>query len=204
MNENPMEQVEQTPETPAEEPVPAPEQKKGLSENAKEWIKDILIAIVVAFLVLQFIKPTIVQEHSMENTLVANDYLFISKQSYRLFGDPQRGDIIVFHSSLTTSDGSEKLLVKRIIAIPGDTISITGGVVYINGEPQDEPYTKDGYTNTEMDEVYVPEGKLFCMGDNRQNSRDSRDSAIGLVDYDDVLGKAVFRLFPFSRIGGLY
>ena len=115
MNENPMEQVEQTPETPAAEPVPAPEQKKGLSENAKEWIKDILIAIVVAFLVLQFIKPTIVQEHSMENTLVANDYLFISKQSYRLFGDPQRGDIIVFHSSLTTSDGSEKLLVKRII-----------------------------------------------------------------------------------------
>jgi len=204
MNENPMEQVEQIPETPAEEPVPAPEQKKGLSENAKEWIKDILIAIVVAFLVLQFIKPTIVQEHSMENTLVANDYLFISKQSYRLFGDPQRGDIIVFHSSLTTSDGSEKLLVKRIIAIPGDTISITGGVVYINGEPQDEPYTKDGYTNTEMDEVYVPEGKLFCMGDNRQNSRDSRDSAIGLVDEDDVLGKAVFRLFPFSRIGGLY
>ena len=204
MNENPMEQVEQTPETPAEEPVPAPEQKKGLSENAKEWIKDILIAIVVAFLVLQFIKPTIVQEHSMENTLVANDYLFISKQSYRLFGDPERGDIIVFHSSLTTSDGSEKLLVKRIIAIPGDTISITGGVVYINGEPQDEPYTKDGNTNTEMDEVYVPEGKLFCMGDNRQNSRDSRDSAIGLVDEDDVLGKAVFRLFPFSRIGGLY
>ena len=204
MNENPMEQVEQTPETPAEEPVPAPEQKKGLSENAKEWIKDILIAIVVAFLVLQFIKPTIVQEHSMENTLHPNDYLFISKQSYRLFGDPQRGDIIVFHSSLTTSDGSEKLLVKRIIAIPGDTISITGGVVYINGEPQDEPYTKDGYTNTEMDEVYVPEGKLFCMGDNRQNSRDSRDSAIGLVDEDDVLGKAVFRLFPFSRIGGLY
>ncbi len=204
MNENTMEQFEQTPETPAEEPVPAPEQKKGLSENAKEWIKDILIAIVVAFLVLQFIKPTIVQEHSMENTLVANDYLFISKQSYRLFGDPQRGDIIVFHSSLTTSDGSEKLLVKRIIAIPGDTISITGGVVYINGEPQDEPYTKDGYTNTEMDEVYVPEGKLFCMGDNRQNSRDSRDSAIGLVDEDDVLGKAVFRLFPFSRIGGLY
>ena len=202
-----VETIEEKTEAPAipEQPLEQSEEpQKGLSENAKEWIKDILIAIVVAFLVLQFIKPTIVQEHSMENTLVANDYLFISKQSYRLFGDPQRGDIIVFHSSLTTSDGSEKLLVKRIIAIPGDTISITGGVVYINGEPQDEPYTKDGYTNTEMDEVYVPEGKLFCMGDNRQNSRDSRDSAIGLVDEDDVLGKAVFRLFPFSRIGGLY
>ena len=190
--------AEPQPEQPQEEP------KKGLSENAKEWIKDILIAIVVAFLVLQFIKPTIVQEHSMENTLQPNDYLFISKQSYRLFGDPQRGDIIVFHSVLTTADGAEKLLVKRIVALPGDTISITGGVVYINGEPQDEPYTKDGYTNTEMDEITIPDGKLFCMGDNRQNSRDSRDQLIGLVDEGDVLGKAVLRLFPFSRFGGLY
>ena len=183
---------------------PQEEPQKGLSENAKEWIKDILIAIVVAFLVLQCIKPTIVQEHSMENTLKPNDYLFISKQSYRLFGDPQRGDIIVFHSVLTTADGAEKLLVKRIIALPGDTIYITGGVVYVNGEPQDEPYTKDGYTNTEMEEILIPEGKLFCMGDNRQNSRDSRDPLIGFVDEDDVLGKAVLRLFPFSKFGGLY
>ena len=196
--------LNETVEIIEEQAEAAEESKKGLSENAKEWIKDILIAIVVAFLVLQFIKPTIVQEHSMENTLQPNDYLFISKQSYRLFGDPQRGDIIVFHSVLTTADGAEKLLVKRIVALPGDTISITGGVVYINGEPQDEPYTKDGYTNTEMDEITIPEGKLFCMGDNRQNSRDSRDQLIGLVDEDDVLGKAVLRLFPFSRFGGLY
>ncbi len=140
----------------------------------------------------------------MENTLKPNDYLFISKQSYRLFGDPQRGDIIVFHSVLTTADGAEKLLVKRIIGLPGDTVFITGGVVYVNGEAQDEPYTKDGYTSTEMSEVTVPEGQLFCMGDNRQNSRDSRDPLIGFVDEDEVLGKAVLRLFPFSRFGGLY
>ena len=202
-----VETIEEKTEAPAipEQPLEQSEEpQKGLSENAKEWIKDILIAIVVAFLVLQFIKPTIVQEHSMENTLKPNDYLFISKQSYRLFGDPQRGDIIVFHSVLTTADGAEKLLVKRIIALPGDTIYITGGVVYVNGEPQDEPYTKDGYTNTEMEEVTVPEGQLFCMGDNRQNSRDSRDPLIGFVDEDDVLGKAVLRLFPFSKFGGLY
>ncbi|MBR0516511.1 MAG: signal peptidase I [Firmicutes bacterium] len=202
-----VETIEEKTEAPAipEQPLEQSEEpQKGLSENAKEWIKDILIAIVVAFLVLQFIKPTIVQEHSMENTLKPNDYLFISKQSYRLFGDPQRGDIIVFHSVLTTAEGAEKLLVKRIIALPGDTICITGGVVYVNGEPQDEPYTKDGYTNTEMEEVTVPEGQLFCMGDNRQNSRDSRDPLIGFVDEDDVLGKAVLRLFPFSKFGGLY
>ena len=175
-----------------------------LSDNAKEWIKDIGTAVVIAFLVLQFIKPTIVQEHSMENTLEGGDYLFVSKQSYHLFGEPQRGDIIVFHSSLTTAAGKEKLLVKRIIAIPGDTISITGGTVYINGEPQTEDYTKDGYTDTEMEEITIPEGKLFCMGDNRQNSADSRDSRIGLVDMDDVMGKVVFRLLPLSKIGGLY
>ncbi len=204
MNENPGEQTVEIIEEQQEPQSPAPEETGGLSENAKEWIKDILIAIIVAFVVLQFIKPTIVQEHSMENTLHENDYLFISKQSYHLFGEPQRGDIIVFHSPLTTSDGSEKLLVKRIIAIPGDTIYIEDGTVYINGEPQDEPYTKDGYTQSDMDEVSVPEGKLFCMGDNRQNSRDSRDKLIGLVDYDDVMGKAVLRLFPFSRFGGLY
>lgn len=176
-----------------------------LSDNAKEWIKDIGIAVVIAVVILQFIKPTIVQEHSMENTLQPNDYLFVSKQSYKLFGgEPQRGDIIVFHSSLTTASGKEKLLVKRVIAIPGDTISITGGVVYINGDPTEENYTKDGYTDTEMAEVTVPEGSLFCMGDNRQNSADSRDSRIGFVDESLIMGKVVFRLLPFSKIGSVY
>ena len=173
--------------------------------NTREWIKDIGIALILALVFLQFITPTIVREHSMENTLQQNDYVFVSRRHYTwLKNDIQRGDIIVFRSDLTTAGGSEKLLVKRVIGLPGETVSISDGSVFINGEAIDAGYTKDGYTNTEMDEVYVPEGKLFCMGDNRQNSRDSRDSAIGLVDEDDVLGKAVFRLFPFSRIGGLY
>lgn len=176
-----------------------------LSDNAKEWIKDIGLAVIIAVLILQFIKPTIVQEHSMENTLKSGDYLFVSKQSYKLFGkDPGRGDIIVFHSSLTTAAGKEKLLVKRVIAVPGDTISISNGVVYLNGDPLIEGYTKDGYTDTDLSEITIPEGKLFCMGDNRQNSADSRDSRIGLVDDDLILGKVVFRLFPFNKIGGLY
>lgn len=173
-----------------------------MSENLKEWIKDIVIAIIIAVIILQFVKPTIVREHSMENTLIENDYLFVSKQHYR-FHDYQRGDIIVFQSDLESNTGSKKLLIKRIIAVPGETIQITGGKVYIDGEAIEEDYTKDGYTDTEMAPLLVPEDSLFCMGDNRQNSADSRSASIGFVPFDRVIGKAVFRLFPFHSIGML-
>lgn len=166
----------------------------------KEWIKDIGIAVIIGILLLQVIKPTIVKEHSMEPTLHSNDYIFLSKQAYR-FGTPEYGDIIVFHTDLTREDGKEKLLIKRIVALGGDTVSITGGVVYRNGEPVNEAYTLDGYTATEMEEITVPEGHAFVMGDNRQNSIDSRDPRVGFLDLGEVVGKAVFRLYPFRDIG---
>ena len=171
-----------------------------MSEDLKEWIKDIGVALVVGLLLIQFIKPTIVKEHSMEPTLQENNYIFLSRQAYTLFGEPERGDIVVFHTDLRTVDGKEKSLVKRIIGLPGETVSIKGGVVYINGEPLEEDYTLDGYTNTELEEVVVPEGELFCMGDNRQNSIDSRDSSVGCVPIDQIIGKAVLRLYPFNEI----
>jgi len=176
-----------------------------LSENAKEWIKDIVTAIIIAVVVLQFIMPTIVREHSMENTLNEHDYLFVSKKAYTWFGEPQRGDIIVFQSALLNEQtGKDKLLIKRIIALPGDTISIHDGVTYVNGEAVVDTFTKDGYTLTEMPEQTVPENCLFCMGDNRQNSADSRDARIGCVDMDLVKGKAVVRLWPLSGFGSVY
>ncbi len=175
-----------------------------MSSNLKEWIRDIAVAIVVAVVILQFVQPTIVREHSMENTLAENDYLFVSKRAYKGGSDPARGDIIVFHSELTRENGAEKLLIKRVIGIAGDTIEVADGQVIRNGEVLYEPYIKDGWTNMPIEETEVPEGYLFVMGDNRLNSADSRDSRIGLVAVDKVMGKAVFRLFPFSRIGGIY
>ena len=175
-----------------------------ISEDLKEWLKDISISIICAAVILTFIKPTIVKEHSMENTLHENDYLFISRQAYTLFGDVERGDIIIFPSQLKTSGGKAKTLIKRVIAIPGDTIAIVDQKVILNGEVLEEDYIKDGYTDTELEEMKIPAGKIFVMGDNRQNSSDSRSKSVGLVDIDSILGKAVFRLFPFSRIGGLY
>ena len=83
----------------------------------KAWIRDIAIALLLAVVILQFIKPTIVKESSMEPTLHNNDYILLSKQSYTLFGEPQRGDIIVFHTALKTDTGREKLLIKRVIGL---------------------------------------------------------------------------------------
>ncbi len=168
----------------------------------KEIIKDVIIAAIIALLVIQFVRPTIVKESSMENTLNENNYIFLNKQAYT-FGEPEHGDIIVFHSSLTREDGSEKLLIKRIVGLPGDTVKISDNCVYINGELLHESYIKEqGVVPGEL-EVTVPEGELFVMGDNRRVSIDSRYEEVGCVKIDDVVGKAFFRLYPFKDIGKL-
>ena len=177
---------------------------KTKKENIMEWIKDLVIALILALVFLQFIMPTIVRQHSMENTLEQNDYVFVSKKAYTWFGQEMKlGDIIVFNSDLETETGSKKLLVKRIIGVAGDSVEIKGGYVYLNGKPLQEDYTKDGYTGGEMAEVTVPEGHIFVLGDNRQNSTDSRSESVDFVRVDAVCGKVVLRIFPLSRFGGV-
>ena len=178
--------------------------EKDTRSKTLEWIKDLGLAVIIAFVILQLVTPTLVREHSMENTLQQNDYLFVSRRHYSWFGnDLKRGDIITFSTELTTSMGFKKTLIKRIIGIPGDKVAISDGIVYINGEAQVEPYTKDGYTSGTVSEVTVPEGYVFVLGDNRLNSTDSRSSALGFVDINTIRGKAVFRLFPLSKAGKL-
>ncbi|QIB70182.1 signal peptidase I [Aminipila butyrica] len=165
----------------------------------KGFIKEILIAVVIALVIMQFIKPTIVKESSMEPTLYANNYVLLNKQAYR-FGQPERGDIIVFHTGLKLENGKEKMLIKRVIGLPGEAITIRDGLVSINGEPLDEEYTKDGFTDGDVENLVIPEGEMFVMGDNRLVSVDSRVAEVGCVKIDDVLGKAFVRLYPFNQI----
>lgn len=169
-------------------------------KELKEWVKDILIAVIIAVIILQFIKPTFVRETSMMPTLQEYNFLFLSKQAYH-FGEPKRGDIIVFHTKLKTQTGDEKMLIKRVIGLPGDSITIEDGNVYINGKEQDQSFTLEGYTSGDVKDRVVPEGSLFVMGDNRQNSIDSRDPNVGFVKISRVYGKAVFRLYPFNEMG---
>ena len=169
------------------------------------WVKEIIIAIIIAIIVMQFIKPTIVKQRSMEPNFHTNDYLLVSKQSYKLFHqNPEMGDVIIFETEMKTENGDDKLLIKRVIGVPGDVISIKDGKVYVNGIEIDDSYTNDGTTNGEIEDLVVPEGKVFCLGDNRLVSVDSRSSDIGFVDYSQIIGKAVFRLFPIKDFGTIY
>lgn len=163
-----------------------------------DFIKSLVIATVAAMLIITFVFQTVsVDKTSMYPTLKPNDRLILEKVTY-YFSKPSRGDIIVFKYP---KDTREKF-IKRVIGVPGDKIKIEDGTLYINDEKQDEKYIKEPMTGN-FPETVVPEGTIFAMGDNRNNSMDSRDSSVGFISYKLVIGKAIFRLYPFSGIGRL-
>ena len=173
--------------------------KDNVRKEIIDWVKTIVISLALAFLIVQVIKPTIVSGESMYPTLNDRDYLILNRMAYK-FGDIDRGDIIVFKTDLKQDNGKEKDLIKRVIAIPGDHLVIKDSKVYINGEVQDEPYIHNEYTSGDID-IVIPDNDVFVMGDNRENSRDSRSSDIGLVNESDIIGEVMIRLFPFNKIG---
>lgn len=182
------------------------EEKESAGSFIKSLLIDLVIAVILASIVLSFIRPTVVRQTSMENTLHNNDYMIMYKRAYANH-DPERGDIVIFQSSLPEDDsGRDKLLIKRVIGLPGDEISIIDSRLYINGEFYKEDYLKDeDYTPAidiplDGESIKVPEGMLFAMGDNRGGSVDSRDASVGLVSMDQVRGKVILRLFPLSKI----
>ena len=139
------------------------------------WIRDIAIALIIAAIVLSFFKPIIIQQESMQPSFYSDDYVIISRQSYKMFGEIEYGDVIVFKSELTDANGDKKHLIKRVIGLPGDTIEIVNGYVVRNGVTIQEDYVAEQGLSGEMDPVIVEEGKVFAMGDNRTKSRQRSD-----------------------------
>ena len=171
-----------------------------MSDFVKSLIKDIIVAAILAAVVISFVRPTIVKQTSMQDTLNPNDYIIMYRRAYSGDKEPKRGDIVIFKSELQDENGKNKLLIKRVIGLPGDKITINGGKVYINDKEYDESYLKDGYTTGSVNNFKVPKGEYFVMGDNRVVSIDSRYSEVGCVKKDAIKGRAVLRLFPFTKI----
>lgn len=173
-----------------------------------EWVIAIGLAVTFALVIKTWVAQAfVIPTGSMERTLLVHDRVLVSKLSYR-FGDIHRGDVVVFDNP-QPRPGDPAQLIKRVVGLPGDKISAANGKLVVNGVPQDEPYVRAG-AQTRMDScpkyranevVEVPPGRLFVMGDNREQSHDAR--CFGPVEETSVVGKAFLRIWPINRIGRL-
>jgi len=192
MSEKPYYHEEQF-QTSGEERRPAT--KKG--GGALEYLVILLVSFALVF---GFVRPFVMEAFwipsgSMIPTLEIGDRVLVNKFIYR-FTDPRRGDIIVFQSV----DNANEDLIKRVVGLPGDKIAVRGGRLFVNGEPQKEPYTNKKFPDRSFfAQTKVPKHHVFVMGDNRGNSADSR--VFGPLPEKNIEGEAFLRFWPPDRIG---
>jgi signal peptidase I len=179
-----------TPIGDPQQPSPAP------SRHLHLWLRDVIVSVIVSFLIITFLyQPVRVEGTSMLPELRDQDRLFINKFVYR-FENVSRGDVVVFRYPRDPS----KSYIKRVIALPGDTIRIDDGHVYVNGARLLEPYVPKAYRDSRsMGEMTIPPDEYFVMGDHRSISSDSRD--FGPVDRNLIYGKAEFIYWPADNMG---
>lgn len=175
---------------------------KPWTHSALEWIGIVAGALLVALVIKAvLIQAFVIPSRSMEPTLNVGDRVLVLKPSYTL-GDIDRGDVIVFKRPELLREGNDTSdLIKRVIGLPGETVEGRDGRIVVDGEALDEPWLPAQVFTSDFGPIEVPDGKLWVMGDNRGNSKDSR--VFGLLDEDDVIGEAVVRWWPAGRFGGL-
>ncbi len=172
-------------------------------KKGRAGLTELLVTVGVAFvLIFGFVRPFVIQpfwipSESMLPTLEVGDRLFVDKVVYR-FQEPEVGDIVVF-DGLETDDE----LIKRVVAVPGDRVKVSNGVLRVNGDFPEEPYARAAIfpDGSDFGPTRLQEGEVFVMGDNRGNSRDSR--FFGPVPLENIEGEAFLRFWPPSRIGTL-
>ena len=171
-------------------------EKTSLKAEIISWIQVIVCAALIAFFMNGFIiANSRVPSASMENTIMTGDRVIGSRLQYKFFGDPERGDIIIFR----WPDNEKILFVKRIIGEPGDTVEIRDGQVYLNGSetPMEEPYIREPMEpEPGIMRFTVPENSYFVMGDNRNESMDARYWHNTYVNRDKIIAKVYFRYWP--------
>ncbi len=176
------------------------------------WIITLLAAFIIAMVIRMFVfEPIKVDGRSMTNTLQDKEIVYVSKLDY-LFGDVQRNDVVIcrypnrtgasFNLGAGLSLDNYTLFVKRVVALPGDTVKIADGKLYINGEMQEDP-PEMGSVPYDFSEITLGADQYFVIGDNRRNSHDSRSSDVGPLSRSMIMGKARFVLWPLNRIRGV-
>ena len=183
------------------------EKDKGMKENKSflrqliETIAYFIVIFLVVLLVQRFlIQPVEVNGSSMEPTLHDNNHVLLEKVSYSV-SEPKRFDVIVFRPY---EDEKELYYIKRVIGLPGETIQIVDSVILINGERLDENYGLENVIKSSGvagEEIVLGEGEYFVLGDNRNNSKDSRDPSVGVVKRDSILGRAWCTIWPLGDFG---
>ena len=172
------------------------QQKKGVVE----MLDTLVVAGVTALVLIGFVvRPFFIPSESMVPTLKVNDMVLVNELAYRVWS-PARGDVIVFRPPADAHMG-DKDLIKRIVAAGGDLVEIRNARLRINGEPQEEPFiNRDGpFGMSDFGPVKIPEGHVFCLGDNRGNSDDSR--FWGTLPRENIIGKAFCIFWPPTRTG---
>ena len=168
---------------------------KSLGAELKDWIISIVIAVVLALFIRHFIVELyLVDGPSMQPTLLSHERLVVNKFIYH-FRTPKKGEILVFQYPRDPS----RDFIKRVIAVPGDTIEIKDGHVFVNNQLQNEPFILS-QTRGDYPLTTIPDGHIFVMGDNRNNSEDSRFADVGFVPFSLIKGKAVMVFWPFDHL----
>lgn len=182
----------------ADDPAPTASKKRKKGNVWVEWIIVVVVAISAALLVRAFVlQQFAVSGDSMKSTLHTGDRVLVNKLSYRLH-DPRRGDVVVL-KTLESSD--ERDLIKRVVALPGETVEYRDCVLFVNGIVLIEPYLDPAIVRPtscgpSQEPVVVPDESVFVMGDNRPGSKDSR--VLGAISYDDLIGRAFVVIWPMG------
>ena len=174
------------------------EKERSTAEEIKDWVVSIVVAVALAMFIRTFIVELyVVDGPSMRPTLESEERLVVNKFIYR-FRPPEKGEVLVFQYPRDPS----RDFIKRVIATPGDTVEIREGRVLVNDQILTEDYILEK-TRSEYPKSTVPEGRIFVMGDNRNNSEDSRFADVGFVPYDLIKGKALLVFWPISQYNTL-
>ena len=177
----------------------APEQEQSIWRSLGGTLLYLLVIVLLTWVIVTFVgQRTKVDGHSMEPTLSDGDNLIVDKLSYR-FRDPERYDIIVF----PYQHAENTYYIKRIIGLPGDTVQVIDGYMYINGKKLDEHYGAEVMEDPGIaaEPIKLGDDEYFVLGDNRNHSSDSRVAGVGVLTRDMLIGRAWVRIYPFNKIG---